>query len=166
MGCAGICAHAEPAASAATSAHAARGDGTRRTRAKLYVRLADPSTVPASFPLTAAVPARYQLGVRFLRLGLGGALAVVALTCAAEAALRFAAPRPVRAFLDVPLDGTTCVPDREYALRPSTTIEYAGVRTTLNAWGLRGPLPSAGTQTAVVAVGDELTFGWGVADAE
>lgn len=116
--------------------------------------------------MTGAVPARYQLGVGIVRLGLGVVVAVVALTCVAEVALRLVAPRPVRAFSDVRLDDAVCHPQREYALRPAATIDYAGVRTGLNAWGLRGSLPEAAARTAVLAVGDELTFGWGVPDAE
>ena len=93
------------------------------------------------------------------------ALGVGAL-CVAEAVGRLAGPPPVQGFSDLPLAYTRCDPVRGYALVPSATIDYARIRTTLNALGLRGPLPNDGEPTAVLAVGDELTFGWGMTDEQ
>ena len=72
----------------------------------------------------------------------------------------------MQGFSDLPLAYTRCDPVRGYALVPSVTIDYGRARTTLNALGLRGPLPNDGEPTAVLAVGDELTFGWGMTDEQ
>lgn len=91
---------------------------------------------------------------------------LVAASIVAELLLRFAPPAPVAPLSDVPLADTLCHPKRGWVMRASADLDYGGVHTTLNPLGLRGHLPPAGTRTAVLAVGDELTFGWGVGDAD
>ncbi len=117
------------------------------------------------FVLTHAGRPRYQREVRAVaRVCLAVVGVPLAVFCVAEALLRVGTSPPRRGLSDVPVALTRYDRKRGYTLPPSAAIEYAGVRTTLNSWGLRGPLPEADGHTEVLALGDELTFGWGVPD--
>jgi lysophospholipase L1-like esterase len=95
-----------------------------------------------------------------LAVALGAALLVV------ELALRVGRVVPSLGHSDVPL--ALAVPDRTlgYVLPASQTVTYSGVATRLDGDGLRNPPAPPGGKTAVLVVGDERTFGWGVADGD
>jgi lysophospholipase L1-like esterase len=57
-------------------------------------------------------------------------------------------------------------PYRRYALRPLAEIAYAGRHVRLDRLGLRGAVPTHPGAVGVVALGDELTFGWNLADED
>jgi lysophospholipase L1-like esterase len=107
--------------------------------------------------------------VRLARRLLLLAVAIGTVLLAAEGFVR-ATGRVVRlGFSDVPL--ALAVPDRQrgYRLPASTPVTYSGVTTQLDADGLRNASAPAGAGAqapAILALGDERTFGWGVADGE
>jgi lysophospholipase L1-like esterase len=74
--------------------------------------------------------------------------------------------RPTLGLSDLPIAFTRDHPQRGYDLLPSASIDYAGITTSLNRLGLRGPEPDAAARGAILLLGDELTFGWGVADED
>lgn len=92
--------------------------------------------------------------------------ASIALALAAEAGLRLAGVVPTIGLGDVPLGITVGHPTRGWALAPSAAVAYAGVWTRSNRLGLRGAPLGGDAPVAVLALGDELTFGWGVRDDE
>ncbi len=94
------------------------------------------------------------------------AVALGAVLVAVEIAVRAAGVVPMLRFSDVP--HALAVPDRKlgYALPPSQRVSYAGVETTLDANGFRNPTDATAGPTSVLVLGDERTFGWGVADDE
>jgi len=60
------------------------------------------------------------------------------------------------------------VPGLLYELAPSREIDYQGVNVRTNSLGMRSPEiadPKAGGTLRIAAIGDSVTFGWGV-DAE
>jgi len=72
-------------------------------------------------------------------------------------------------YSDVP--ASVVVPDRQrgYRLPASAPVTYSGVTTKLDADGLRNapaPAGAEGQAPAILALGDERTFGWGVADGD
>jgi lysophospholipase L1-like esterase len=104
--------------------------------------------------------------VRVARWVLRLAVALGAVLLVVELALRLARVVPQVRYSDVPL--ALAMPDRTlgYVLPASQTVTYAGVSTRLDGDGLRNPTAPADTKTEVLVVGDERTFGWGVADGE
>ena len=102
---------------------------------------------------------------RGLASRLGLALAGVALALGVGEALAPASPggfsAHVRAFGRCAL-----VPDlrRGYRARPGADCQVGGVRYEFSSWGTRGPAPErGGPRAAVLALGDSMTMGWGVA---
>lgn len=116
--------------------------------------------------LTPATPVGYDPRVRAARRVLRLAFVLVAALLCVEVALRVAGVVPRLRHSDVPLG--LVVPDRTvgYALPASRTVRYAGVTARLDGDGLRNPPAPPDARTAVLVVGDERTFGWGVADGE
>jgi lysophospholipase L1-like esterase len=104
--------------------------------------------------------------VRAARRVLRLAFALGAVLIVVELALRVAGATPHLRYSDVPL--ALAVPDRTlgYVLPASQTVTYSGVSTRLDADGLRNPPAPPDAKTDVLVVGDERTFGWGVADGE
>lgn len=104
--------------------------------------------------------------MRALRWVLLVAVALGALLVAVEIALRIGGAGPRLGYSDVPLG--IAVPDRAlgYVLSPSGTVSFGGVATHLDANGLRNPSPPPDGPISVLVIGDERTFGWGVADGE
>lgn len=94
------------------------------------------------------------------------AVALGAVLIAVEVAFRVAGVVPMLRFSDVP--AALAVPDAKlgYTLPRSQTVTYAGVETTLDADGFRNPAKAPAGTPSVLVLGDERTFGWGVADAE
>lgn len=89
----------------------------------------------------------------------GGALA------GCEGALRFAEPR----YLDRVKGPTVYSEAYGWTLRPGFQGTLHGVFTTVNSLGYRGrehPVTEAPARTRVLMLGDSITFGIGVADAE
>src|SRR6185503_18087472 len=89
----------------------------------------------------------YRPRVRALRWVLLLAVALGAVLLAVEMALRIGGADPQLGYSDVPL--AMAVPDRAlgYALPPSERVSFGG-------------------PVSILVLGDERTFGWGVADGE
>jgi lysophospholipase L1-like esterase len=107
--------------------------------------------------------------VRVARRLLLLAVALGAILLVVEGILRATGRVPRIGYSDVPV--ALVVPDRQrgYRLPASAPITYSGVTTQLDADGLRNTPAPAGSENqapAVVALGDERTFGWGVADGD
>jgi lysophospholipase L1-like esterase len=97
------------------------------------------------------------------------AVALGVLLLAVEGILRATGRVPRLGYSDVPL--ALAVPDRQrgYRLPASAPVTYSGLTTQLDADGLRNaPTPAGadGQPPAILALGDERTFGWGVADGD
>jgi lysophospholipase L1-like esterase len=116
--------------------------------------------------LTPATVVGYHAGVRALRWVLLLAVGLGAVLLAVEMALRAGGAGAQLGYSDVPLG--MVVPDRTlgYALPPSERVSFGGVETHLDANGLRNPPAPPDAQVSVLVLGDERTFGWGVADGE
>jgi lysophospholipase L1-like esterase len=116
--------------------------------------------------LTFPTAIGYHPRVRALRRVLLFAVALGAALLAVETALRAGGAVPQLGYSDVPL--AMAVPDRAlgYALPPSERVSFGGVATQLDANGLRNPSPAPDGAVSILVLGDERTFGWGVADGE
>lgn len=115
--------------------------------------------------LTPATAVGYHLRVRAVRWVLLLVVAIGAALIGVEVVARVAGVTPHLGWSDVPL--ALAVPDRKlgYVLPASTTVSYAGVPATLDADGMRNP-PGGSGPTEILVLGDERTFGWGVADGD
>jgi lysophospholipase L1-like esterase len=108
----------------------------------------------------------YHRRVRAVRWVLLLAATLGAVLIAVEIALRVGGAGPYFGHSDVPLG--IAVPDRAlgYVLPPSERVSFGGVATQLDAHGLRNPSPPPDGPVSILVLGDERTFGWGVADGE
>jgi lysophospholipase L1-like esterase len=94
------------------------------------------------------------------------AFTLLAAGLTAEGGARLAGLEPTLGASDVPVAITAPDPRLGYTLRAGATFAYAGVTTTANRLGLRGDAPALDEPVTVLALGDELTFGWGVGDPD
>jgi lysophospholipase L1-like esterase len=102
---------------------------------------------------------------RLAKLALGVAAGLLVVILALEVTSREVTRRLARQRTGLRPDFLEPDLRREYTLRPSASIDYAGITTQLDPLGLRGRFPDM-SSVGVIALGDEITFGWGVADQD
>lgn len=97
---------------------------------------------------------------RLALISISGALSLAF----AEAAVRWLQPQPVE---KITFGLYEADPPRRYRLTPhyegvvSNGVEFT-TRVTVNALGLRGPMPKSDDRPRLLVIGDSFTFGWGV----